>query len=175
MSDRPECAKPRLDVLEETVTVAEVSDGRVWLEGVRRSACGSCAVASACGSGALAAVFMDRRVRLSIRNDFDARPGEQVVIGIDPRAISRGSLLAYLLPAAAMVGAAMLASAAGFGEPAAVLGSFIVLGAALYATNGLVRRQCFEVVPTFVRRAGPPAARYGGRQTLSSDIKGQTA
>ena len=175
MSDRPECAMPQRDVLEETVTVAEVSDGWVWLEGVRRSACSGCSVPSACGSGALATLFMDRRVRLAMRNDFDARPGEQVVIGLDPLSIRRGSLLAYLMPAAAMVGAAMLASAAGLGETAAVLASFIVLGAALCATHGLARRRWCQTAPVYLRRAGPPAPRHGGQQALSSGIKGQTA
>ena len=173
MSDRPECAVPQRDVLEETVTVVQVSKERVLLEGVRRSACGGCSLSSACGIGALAAVFMDRRVLLSIRNDFDAQPGEQVVIGLDRQALARGSLLAYLMPAVVMVAAAMLASAAGLGEVTTVLWSFLVLGVALYATHWLVKRQHFEIAPAFLGRSGATARRHGEQQTLSSGSKGE--
>lgn len=166
MSERSLCATPPPVLLEETVTVTQVMNGRVWLEGTRRSACGHCGVAGSCGSGALAAMLPERRVRLTMRNGFDARPGEQVVIGIDPRAIARGAALLYLKPAAAMVAAAMLASAAGIGDAVVAMASFAGLGAGLCLTNRFAARRGGEVAPVYLRHAGSCAPPVGGERTV---------
>ena len=105
-------------------------------------------------------------MRLSMRHEFNARLGEQVVIGLDPRAIARGSVLLYLMPAAALVGAAMLAEAAGIGDAAVVLASFAGLGAGLCLTRRLASRRGAEVTPVYLRHAGSGARTDGPLRTV---------
>ncbi len=88
-------------MIEETVQVLSVENDSLWVEGVQRSACQSCAVQQGCGQGLLAK-FNLRPVRLQVsldgRNAKSFQVGQNVTIGIADHVVVRGSLLIYLFP-----------------------------------------------------------------------------
>jgi sigma-E factor negative regulatory protein RseC len=89
-------------VIEETGRIVDVQGTFAWVESERSSSCGSCAVKQGCGTGAIAKVLGQRRVRLRVLNRIGARVGDQVVIGISESGLLRGSLAVYAAPLAGL-------------------------------------------------------------------------
>jgi len=85
-------------MIEETVQILDVQGAYAWVESERVSTCGSCAVRQGCGTGALASVLGQRRVRMRVLNRIDARVGDHVVVGISESWLLRGSLAMYAVP-----------------------------------------------------------------------------
>jgi sigma-E factor negative regulatory protein RseC len=84
-------------MLEETAQVIEVKDGLLTVETASRSACNHCS-SDNCTTSVVAKLFGVRRNRLVLANSLDAKPGDQVVIGIPDQLLARASVTAYLLP-----------------------------------------------------------------------------
>ena len=85
-------------MIEETAVVKRVDDTGVWVETQRRSTCSSCAARSGCGTSVIAKVLGNRRSVIRVISKIVVHVGDQVVIGIDERALVRGSLAVYALP-----------------------------------------------------------------------------
>jgi sigma-E factor negative regulatory protein RseC len=85
-------------VIEETGQVVDVQGAFAWVESGRSSSCGSCAANKGCGTGAIAKVLGQRRVRLRVLNRIEARVGDLVVIGVSESGLLRGSLAVYAAP-----------------------------------------------------------------------------
>jgi len=94
-------------MIEETGLVVSVQDDLAEVEGQPRSACGGCAVDGACGTSLLARHLGPKRLSLQAHNPIGAKPGERVVIGLPESALLEASVLAYLMPLAALVGGAV--------------------------------------------------------------------
>lgn len=88
-------------MIKEVVEVLDVQPEYLWVEGVQRSSCQSCAAQQGCGQRLLAR-YTSRPVRLRValdgRNAAVFHVGQTVTIGIEDHAVVRGSLLMYLLP-----------------------------------------------------------------------------
>jgi sigma-E factor negative regulatory protein RseC len=95
-------------VIEERAVVVAREGEHAWVERERQSACGSCAANKGCGTGVLGKVVGRRYTRLRVLNPVGAQPGEDVVLGLDERALVRGSLALYLTPLAALFAFALL-------------------------------------------------------------------
>lgn len=93
--------------------VIERDGGYAWVEAARRSNCGQCASQGGCGGLLARALGATKSARVRARNDARAQPGDQVVLGIDERALLRGSLLVYLVPIMGLIVLAILGSLAG--------------------------------------------------------------
>jgi sigma-E factor negative regulatory protein RseC len=87
-------------VIEEHARVVALGDEDVWVETQRRSACGQCAAGHSCGTAVLGKVLGNKRSRVRILNPSATvlSVGDEVVIGIEEKAMIRGSFHLYALP-----------------------------------------------------------------------------
>lgn len=132
-------------MIEERAVVVAREGAHAWVERERRSACGSCAVNKGCGTGVLAQVLGRRMMRLKVLNPVAAEPGDAVVLGLDERALVRGSLAVYMVPLAALFAFGLLGEALGAqwgasSEAPAVLFALAGLGGGLWWLRGYSRR-----------------------------------
>lgn len=142
--------------VEGIARVVRVEGESAWLEPEQTTSCGGCASASMCGAKGIGSVASRLEAR-QFRIDNDARLalGERVVVGIDERALIKGSLTAYAIPLlTAFVAAGLAQWAAGsdlmtMAAMAAGLGLGLLLarvGAARLSARG-------ELAPRVLRRA----------------------
>lgn len=94
-------------MIEETAHVVDTEGEYAWVETERRSSCGSCS-AKGCGTGALSKILGRRSQRLKVLNPVEAKPGDEVVLGIREQALLKGSVAVYIVPLLAMLGGALL-------------------------------------------------------------------
>ncbi|NEV61695.1 SoxR reducing system RseC family protein [Thiorhodococcus minor] len=161
-------------VIEETATVVAVEDGFAWVEADRRSACGHCGSADACGTGTLAKLFRQDRTRLRIHDPMGLHAGERVTIAVEGGTLLRASFTAYMLPLVALVAAAGLATVLHLEEGPVALAGLAGLGAGLWLsgrlTGGTQGRDRYR--PTLVGRASFSApVPFQASVTLSDGAK----
>jgi len=143
------------ELVEASATVVRVEGRKAVLETKRTNACSGCGVSSGCGTSTLGQVFGKKRNLITIDNDFDAAPGEQVIIGLPESELLAASLAAYMLPLAFMLGLALVMLGLGFGEGVAALAALIGFGLGLWAASRFTLRAGERFTPHFVRRAAP--------------------
>lgn len=98
-------------MIEEYGRVVDVKGSIAWIEGVRSgSSCSACSMHGGCGTGAIAKLLGQRRLRLRAVNRIDAVIGDQVVIGIPETGLLYGSLAVYAVPLLALLGGALAGS-----------------------------------------------------------------
>ena len=108
-------------VMRQTLTVAAIGDGYVWLSGRRASGCTSCAAKTGCGAGALAEI-MDGEQALRLPLTMPLSVGDRVVVAMERSAFLGAAMKAYLLPPLALIGVAALSMGLGLSDwSAAVL------------------------------------------------------
>lgn len=90
-------------MIKENARVIEVRDDVAVVETQRKVACQSCAVNKGCGTGVIARVLGNKRFLLEVLNPVQARVGEEVVVGIEDKALVSSSLLAYAMPLVLMI------------------------------------------------------------------------
>ena len=96
-------------MIEERARVVAIEDGQLLLEAQTSSACGACAVKQGCGTSVLSKWLGRKFTRFQAPNTVNARVGDEVVVGLAEDAMLKGSLMVYLLPLLAMIGAALVA------------------------------------------------------------------
>jgi len=160
--------------IEQNVKVVAVADGLVWVEARRASACGSCSLSRGCGTAVVAKLLGEGHNRFAVTDPIGVAIGDPVVIGIADSALTRASLLAYLLPLVAMMATAFLAQQAGAGEGLTALFGLFGLALGLWGTGRLTKRSGAEVRyrPIVLRRrsdhsAGPLGGLCDGSPTRS--------
>lgn len=137
-------------MIEEEAYVAEVTEGRVWIEKDQKSACSGCA--QACPSAQISGLFAGQRVRLPVRSDLPLRPGDKVLVGIEEDALAKASLWIYLLPLAALLLGAWLGKSLAGSDLASALAGLAGL-ALCYAglkTVRLFEREGYQ--PVIIRK-----------------------
>ena len=80
----------------EEAFVADVEDGRVWLEKNRISACSSCA--EACPSALASEMFGKQTMRLRVSTGLPLRKGDKVQVLIPDDYLAKSTLAIYLFP-----------------------------------------------------------------------------
>ncbi|MBM7060409.1 SoxR reducing system RseC family protein [Pseudomonas sp. UL073] len=109
-------------MIEESGRVVGVESGAVWVETLRKSTCSACAANAGCGQGMLDKLGVGRdRGHVRALSDLRLAVGDAVVIGVDEQLLVRASLLVYLLPLLALIGAAVLAKCLALTEPLIIL------------------------------------------------------
>lgn len=117
-------------MIEQDATVVALEDGAAWVETRRQGACGACAMNKGCGAGLLAQAFRFATPRLRVMAGRDMVVGDRVVIGIDERALVRGSFAAYMMPILFMLGFALVGESVSSGWFAAE-GELLTLSAGM--------------------------------------------
>ena len=145
---------PAQEMVETRAVVRRCDSRWAYLQAERRSTCSSCSVSHGCGTAVLASVFKDRGVELRIENNFDARAGERIVIGLSDNALLMASALAYMVPLAGLIAGAVLASSLGYGGGSSALAGFAGLGAGFWVGARLRGARQTRFRPVFLRRAG---------------------
>lgn len=85
-------------MIEEKAIVVSTSEKFAQVQTQRRTACGVCAAQSGCGTSLLSKVFGNKRSSLSVLKTVNAKPGDQVVIGLEEQVLVKISLVVYLVP-----------------------------------------------------------------------------
>lgn len=130
------------DWLEETAWVVAVSDNEVEVETTRRSTCGACSLKSGCGQGLLNSLGEGKRqrMRLSLPEDMNLQPGDEVQLGIRPDALLRMSLMVYILPLGGLFAGIFGATFAGLPETGALVVGLLGLVAGFLVTRRISGR-----------------------------------
>ena len=133
-------------MIEESGQVVELEGEFAWIESERSTTCGGCAVRKGCGTGVIARVLGQKRVRLRVVNRIGAVVGDRVVIGISESGLLRGSLAVYAAPLAALFAGALAGHFVGgylgsaVRDPLAIAGAVAGLLAGLVWLRGFSRR-----------------------------------
>ena len=98
-------------MIEEYATVVATDKDNAVIEVTKTSSCGSCQAKGTCGTASLANFFNFQAPRLTVENSLNAKPGDQVLVGIKENTLVTGSLLLYIVPILSML---LFAIAAGF-------------------------------------------------------------
>lgn len=157
MQDKPgqdSCHKVPQEQIETIATVISIERGWARLTAERRSACSSCSSAKGCGTASLSGLFSDKPADIFIKDDFQARPGEKVVIAMSGGQLVLASLLIYFVPLVGLLAGAVGAPLLGFGDGMAALMAVIGLGAGFLAVRwfGSGGQAAQAYAPVFVRR-----------------------
>jgi sigma-E factor negative regulatory protein RseC len=126
-------------MIEEPARVVTCEAGFALVETQIQAACGSCQAEGSCGTSVISGLFKRRRNVLQVLNPIQAKPGEQVIIGLQERALVTVSLLAYLMPLVCLILLAVAAQEVaqygygGSGELAGIAGGLLglIIGLAL--------------------------------------------
>jgi sigma-E factor negative regulatory protein RseC len=126
-------------MLTETGRVVKVEADGLWIQTIRRSTCGACAVQSGCGHGVLNRIAGGTQGYIRVLHGDRAVEAygidDQVTIGIPESVILRGSFIAYVVPVLAMLAGALAAVQwlPGSEDPLGILGATggLALGFAL--------------------------------------------
>lgn len=101
-------------MLTETGRVVALEQDGLWVETIRKSTCGSCAVREGCGHGLLSRMTDGRRGYIRVlpgeQSLADIRVDDEVVISIPEEVILRGSFIAYIVPLLGMLFGAVSAA-----------------------------------------------------------------
>jgi sigma-E factor negative regulatory protein RseC len=145
---------PTPSMIEQDARVVAVAGGLAWVESRRASACWSCSVSGGCGTAVVAKLLGEGPNRFAVTDPIGVAVGDPVVIGIADSALTRASLLAYLLPLAALITTASLAQQAGASEALTALFGLLGLALGLWGTGRLARRSDGQVRfrPMLLRR-----------------------
>jgi sigma-E factor negative regulatory protein RseC len=108
-------------MIETEASVVATEPGYAWVECERRSGCGHCAGSDNCGVSSLGQLFGARRMRLRLPDPVGVQRGDEVVIGLSESGLVAAAAAAYLLPLAAMIGAALAGEQLGQGQWAPIL------------------------------------------------------
>jgi sigma-E factor negative regulatory protein RseC len=93
-------------MLVETGRVVAVETDSLWVETIRQSTCGSCAVKQGCGHGLLNRIADGRSGYVRVLRGARREPcavDDQVQIGIPEQLFLRGSMVVYMLPLLCML------------------------------------------------------------------------
>ncbi len=118
-----------------------------FVETEQRASCGSCQSQGSCSTTVLAGLFKRRYNHLKVRNTVFAKPGEEVIIGMQEHAFLKISFLAYIFPLFSMILVAMLAqSLADYfgltsGELPQVIGGLFGLISGFFLLRGLAQKK----------------------------------
>lgn len=132
-------------MIEEHARVVAVQGDTALLQTQRQSSCGSCEVKSGCGTSVLAGIVGQKITQLKVRNTLNARPGDEVVLGMEEHALVTGSLLVYGVPLlmlllGALMGEAMASQLGMNADLLPVVGGATGFVLAFLLVRGVLRR-----------------------------------
>ncbi|KRT56206.1 SoxR reducing system RseC family protein [endosymbiont of Ridgeia piscesae] len=156
-------------MIEESARVITCDGDYALVETQQQAACGSCQAGSSCGTSVIAGFFKRRHPQLRVRNPIEAKAGQQVVIGLDERALLRASLISYLLPIFTLILCAIAGlelvrwMGIGQGELGSIIGGLLGLIAGLIGAKSFASRHRADALyePEILRSAYSHPIRLG--------------
>ena len=153
-------------MLTETGRVVALAEDGVWIETIRTSTCGACAVQKGCGHGLLNRIGSGRRGYIKALPGplavSDCAVDDLVRISIPEEVILRGSVIVYMVPLVCMLAGAGLAAALlpGSADYAAMFGAFAGFSAGLLLVRWHARRHRYDrsLQPTLLEVVEPVVA-----------------
>jgi len=142
-------------MIETQAVVVNVEEDFAYVETQRQSACGGCNAQEGCGTSALSTVLGGKPTRFKVLNGVGAQIGDNVVIGLEEKALLKSSLMAYLLPVLGLIlgvsAALMLIPQAG--DAATVTGALLGLIAGFLGLRQVNSRNgnSLEYMPVILR------------------------
>lgn len=103
------------------------SQSMATIEVVRKSACGLCGQTRGCGNAIWGKLFAHKITSFKAENSINAKVGQNVIIGIDERALMKSALLLYIVPLVTMFIGAILVSQGSSSNLVAMLGAVLGL------------------------------------------------
>jgi len=97
-------------MVKEQATVTGVDGNWALVQMQRQSACSHCELSSGCGTGVIGRLLGHRRKPVTIKNEYQLKPGDSVMLGLPEGAFLKASLLIYGLPLLGLMVGGMLAS-----------------------------------------------------------------
>ena len=165
----------RIPVIEETAVVLSCDNSEfAYVEVHPKSSCGGCSASGVCGTAALSKVFGNKPTVTRVYNTLGVKPGVRVVIGIHEKALSRISVMFYLVPLIALIILALLgqslATWLGFTaqEPFTILSGLVGLMVGLYLTRRFSERvnRDERYQPVMLRYADSSTVELGDDHTI---------
>jgi sigma-E factor negative regulatory protein RseC len=152
-------------MLTETGRVVAVETSGLWVETIRQSTCGSCAVSKGCGHGLINQISDGSRSYIRVLSGelpvAACTVNDQVRISIPEEVILRGSFIVYLLPLGAMLGGAAMAAGmlSGNQDLLAILGAAggFVAGVCAVRWHAWHHRNDASLQPTLLEIVSPQA------------------
>lgn len=96
-------------MVEEKAIVTGVVEGLAIIQVQRHSACSHCELSKGCGTGAVGRLLGHRSKPLTIRNQYNLKVGDSVVLGLHDKAFLKASLLIYGVPLLGLLVGGLLA------------------------------------------------------------------
>lgn len=131
-------------MIQRPARIVAIHAGRMEVAWDPASACGSCGSKKACHGNQA-----EQRLQLPAQAGLAA--GDEILLGIEARALNLAALLAWLLPASALLLGAMLGQTLAGSDLAAILGAGGGLGAGLLLARPLARRYAEEHLQTDIQ------------------------
>lgn len=158
-------------MIEETALILSCDGEYADIETKPQASCGGCASSGVCGTGVFSKVFGNRKTVVRIVNSIKAKPGDQIVIGLQESALSRVSVVFYLVPILSMILFALFGQemAIRFGYPS--LDPFAILGGAVGLFSGLWLVRKFSKKVQQDSRYQPVMLRFATSEKVAFDIK----
>jgi sigma-E factor negative regulatory protein RseC len=146
-------------MIEETALVVGIEQDVAMLEIVRRNPCGLCGQTRGCGTSAFGRLLGHRNNVFKATNPLNAQVGDQVVVGVDEKALLSSSLLVYGVPLSMLVAGALLGTllAPEGGDVWPLIGAVLGLAAGLLWLKGhaMGRGMDARYRPVILRAAEP--------------------
>ena len=101
-----------MEMVEEQGVIVSLDGQMANIAPLTQAGCQSCSSSGACGTTLLKPLFGNKQRMLAAENTINAKPGDQVVIGLNRTALVFASLMVYLLPLILLVAGAIFGAAA---------------------------------------------------------------
>jgi sigma-E factor negative regulatory protein RseC len=138
--------------------IVSVVDGHATVSVDTAAACARCAAGKGCGAGLLAGSDRSRLIDVELGPGLDVRPGDEVVLTLEPSHLLRAAMLAYGLPLAGVVvavGIAWYLNRTLSDHLAVALAVAGLAAGVLFGRHFLNRDGCLKnLVPTISERRG---------------------
>lgn len=147
-------------MIEEQALVKALQGDQAIIQIQRQSACQSCEVNGACGTGSLGRLLGFRPQSLILKNEQNLKVGDIVVIGLAEKHFLHAGFLMYVLPLISLFFFAVLSDYLfSSTQWANALASIIGLAVGLMVTTKLANKTLADrFQPKFVRREFPVAS-----------------
>lgn len=94
----------------ETRAIVVSVEGNEAVVAAKHGGCGQCDSAKGCGSGKLAQLFCSQPRQFRVRNQMNARVGEEVQVSVADGVLLRGAIILYLMPLMLLLAGGLLGS-----------------------------------------------------------------